>query len=259
MNTKIYIGTSGYSHSDFKGLLYPPEIKPGGYLGYYAKHFNSVEINVTFYRLVPPKSFSAWNGETPADFRFVLKGSQYITHIHRLIDFEEPLERYFKNAKPLGDKLLGVLWQFPPSFTHDEKDTDRLKGFVKALRKHECFHSFEFRHPSWFCDQTYDLLRENNMNLCLAHSAEFATSAPQQTSDFVYLRFHGPKKLYESEYSEKEMEQWADKAGKWLQNAKFLCAFFNNDYHGFAIKNAQQLKRILEGRISQEGGSEIKG
>ncbi len=84
------------------------------------------------------------------------------------------------------------------------------------------------------------------MNLCLAHSAEF-TSAPKQTSDFVYLRFHGPKKLYESEYSEKEIEAWANQARQWLANSKFMCAFFNNDYHGFAINNADQLKRILEG------------
>jgi uncharacterized protein YecE (DUF72 family) len=252
MNSKIYIGTSGYSHEDFRGLFYPEDVKPGDYLAYYAKRFNCVEINVTFYRLVPPKTFRVWYKETPADFRFVIKGSRYLTHIHRLVDFEEPLARFFKNAKPLGEKLLGVLWQFPPSFTRDEKDIDRLERFVKALKKHECFHSFEFRHPSWFCDQTYDLLGANTMNLCLAHSAEF-TSAPRQTSDFVYLRFHGPRKLYESAYSEKEMEQWADKSIEWLEHSKFLCAFFNNDYHGFAIKNAEQLKEILERKTAVTG------
>jgi uncharacterized protein YecE (DUF72 family) len=246
MKPEIYIGTSGYSHDSFKGLFYPADVKPRDYLSFYAKHFNCVELNVTFYRLIPPETFRAWHEEAPADFRFVIKGSRYITHIHRLNEFEEPLDRYFKNAKPLGPKLLGVLWQFPPSFTRDEKDTDRLVRFVQALKKHECFHSFEFRHPSWFCEQTYDLLSANNMNLCIAHSAEFATSAPQQTCDFVYLRFHGPEKLYESEYSEKEMETWADRARQWLRHSKFLCAFFNNDYHGYAIRNAGQLKQILE-------------
>ncbi len=199
MNQKIYIGTSGYSHDDWKGMFYPAEMKPREYLTYYAKHFNCVELNVTFYRLVPAETFRVWSEETPPDFRFVIKGSRYLTHIHRLVEFEEPLERYFANAKPLGDKLLGVLWQFPPSFTHDEKNSGRLERFVEALGKYECFGSFEFRHPSWFSAcQTYDLLEAHNMNLCLAHSAEF-TSAPKQTSDFVYLRFHGPKKLYESD------------------------------------------------------------
>jgi uncharacterized protein YecE (DUF72 family) len=250
MDSKLYIGTSGYSHDDWKGMFYPPQVRAKDYLPFYARHFNCVELNVTFYRLIPPETFLAWHNETPPDFRFVVKGSRYITHIHRLVDFEEPLERYFKNAKPLAEKLLGVLWQFPPSFTRDEKDMERFTRFVHELTKHECFHSFEFRHPSWFCDQTYDLLRKNNMNLCLAHSAEF-TSAPAQTSDFVYLRFHGPKKLYESEYSEEEMEAWAGKTVEWLQHSKFVCAFFNNDYHGFAINNAQQLKKILECRTSQ--------
>ncbi|HUI92828.1 MAG TPA: DUF72 domain-containing protein [Chitinivibrionales bacterium] len=242
MQLKLFIGTSGYSYSHWKETFYPPDTKPRDYLAYYATRFNSVELNVTFYHLPQIKTFAGWHDKTPEDFRFVIKGSRYITHVRRLIDIEEPLTRFFSNAAPLSEKLLGVLWQFPQPFA---LNIERLRRFADLLAKHRCFHSFEFRHPSWFCEETYALLRSHNMNLCIAHSGRYET-AFEQTSDFVYLRFHGGQELYGSEYSEKELMEWAALARRWLGRSKFLCAFFNNDYHGYAVKNARQLREYLE-------------
>ena len=240
---KILVGTSGYNYQHWKGVFYPKEIKQNKWLEFYSQHFNTVELNVTFYRLPQKKAFQSWYERAPRDFAFVIKGSRYITHIKRLNACAAPLNLFFKNAAPLKEKLFCVLWQLPPSLKIDLK---RLEKFVNILkRKYSfCKHSFEFRHQSWFNDITYEIFEKNNINLCIAHSPNLAVYEVP-TSDFLYFRFHGGQRLYSSNYTDQELKEWAQKTKKLSRGKKIVFAFFNNDASGFAVKNALRLRRLL--------------
>jgi uncharacterized protein YecE (DUF72 family) len=244
MKKEILIGTSGYTYQHWRKVFYPGDLKPNKWLEFYTQHFNTVELNVTFYRLPSKKVFRGWHNKTPRNFKFVIKGSRFITHIKRLKDPKEPLKIFFENAAGLEDKLLCVLWQLPPS---SKCDLQRLENFVKILKKNysHCLHSFEFRNQSWFNKEVFSLLKNNDMNLCIADSPDFPAHEII-TSSFLYLRFHGGKILYGSRYSTKELKSWAEKAKTWLKKTNFLLAFFNNDAHGFAIKNALKFKELLK-------------
>ena len=242
MKAKVLVGTSGYSYKHWKDVFYPSALTQNKWFQFYTKTFKAVELNVTFYRLPSRKTFQGWFEKSPKNFKFVIKGSRYITHIKRLKGCKESLKLFFGNASGLENKLICVLWQLPPSFKYDLK---RLEKFIDLLKKYpKCFHSMEFRHQTWFNNDTYDILKGNNINLCIADSPNFP-SYEVITSNFLYLRFHGGKTLYGSQYSEKELKAWAQKTKKWLKGKKLLLAFFNNDAHGFAVKNALQFKKIL--------------
>ena len=243
---KKFVGTSGYNYLHWQeGVFYPKGWPKNKLLEYYCQHFNSVELNVTFYRLPNQAIFKNWQRKTPQEFKFVIKGSRFITHIKRLKDVRNSLEMFLENASFLGEKLLCVLWQFPASFKFN---LERLTNFISELKKNKIsrkvLHSFEFRDESWFNENTFKILRENNLNLCIADSPNFPTQEVL-TSDFLYLRFHGGKILYGSEYSEEELVSWAEKVKRWRKKVKILLAFFNNDAYGFAVKNAQMFKKLL--------------
>jgi len=240
-NKKIYVGTSGYNYEHWRKIFYPPDLAKNKWLSFYTQHFNCVELNVTFYRLPSKKTFISWYKNTPPQFRFVVKGSRFITHIKRLKDCQDSLNIFFENVSLLKEKLICILWQLPPSLKFEYK---RLENFLNLLKKYNCLYSFEFRHQSWFNQLTYKLLKENKMNLCIADSPNFP-SQEVITTDFVYLRFHGGRILYGSNYSSQELLSWAEKTKKWLKKAKLLFAFFNNDAYGFAVKNAQEFKKLL--------------
>ncbi len=246
MSKKIYIGTSGYSYKHWwNGVFYPRETPQKHWLEYYAEHFNTVELNVTFYRLPKETVFQGWYKRTPKDFRFTVKGNRYITHIKRLKDCNEPLKLFLKNASGLKQKLALILWQFHPKM---KADPERLTEFCTLLKMQKIAsqirHAFEFRHESWFCDEIYGILRNNNLALCIAHSPRWPL-VESVTADFVYLRFHGGERLYGSNYSEKEMKEWAAKARGWLEEGKDVYAYFNNDAQGFAVKNALSLHQLI--------------
>jgi uncharacterized protein YecE (DUF72 family) len=240
---RIYIGTSGFSYKHWRDIFYPADIKQNEWLEYYTNHFNTVELNVTFYRLPRAATFEKWFKKVPDNFRFVLKGSRMITHLKRLKNCQEALDTFFQRAGILKHKLMAVLWQFPPSF---KANIYLLSNFIKLLnnKKSPCLHSFEFRHESWFTEKVYKILNNHNMNLCIADSPRFPC-ATTLTSSFVYLRFHGGKKLYSSKYTSQELKQWAEKLKLWVKNKDLLLAYFNNDAQAFAIKNARQLKVLI--------------
>ncbi len=242
MKKRVFTGTSGYNYEHWRGIFYPPELAKDKWLIFYTQHFNCVELNVTFYRLPSEKTFHNWYKNTPAYFRFVIKGSRFITHIKRLKNCKESLNIFFQRASLLKEKLLCILWQLPPSL---KIDFARLRNFIKLLKKYPYFHSFEFRHQSWFNETIYNLLKKNKINLCIADSPRFP-SQEVITTNFIYLRFHGGKILYGSNYSSEELKVWAKKTKKWLKDVNLLFAFFNNDAYGFAVKNAQEFKRLLE-------------
>ncbi|MDD5553885.1 MAG: DUF72 domain-containing protein [Candidatus Omnitrophica bacterium] len=237
--SRIFIGTSGWNYAHWRKVFYPDGLGQNKWLAHYVNFFNSVELNVTFYRLVQKKTFQNWNKTTPGGFNFAVKGSRFITHIKRLKDSGESLKLFLDNAKGLKEKLAAVLWQLPPGF---KKDLKRLESFLKLLKKAGVRQAFEFRNASWFDKEVYETLKGNNACLCMAHSGRFPC-VKEITADFVYLRFHGGASLYGSNYSDKELKEWACFA-KGLSN-KDVFAFFNNDAYGYAVKNALRFKELL--------------
>ena len=243
--TRIYIGTSGYSYTHWKNIFYPPSLASNLWLSFYARHFNSVELNVTFYRLPKKETFASWAKKTPSDFRFVLKGSRFITHIKRLKDPEKPLALFFSTAKSLEKKISAVLWQLPPTFKADPGRLDNFLNSLKAYKKYRFI--FEFRHSSWFNENIYTILKKHNACFCFADPSPKENTYPI-TSDTVYLRFHG-EQLYTSNYPLSQLKKWADLSRQWLKKAKFFYAFFNNDSCGYAIKNALKFKELIYAQL----------
>ena len=246
--SKVFIGTSGWNYNHWRnGVFYPQGLASSKWLEYYARHFNSVELNVTFYRLVRKETFKSWYQQTPKNFYFVAKGSRFITHIKRIKSVAEPLNVFWANARHLNEKLLSILWQFAPGF---KKDLQRLEIFLKLLEEINVRQSFEFRHPTWFDEDVYQLLKKYNACLCVAHSERFPC-VKVTTADFMYLRFHGADAaLYSGNYPDGQLKEWAEYA-KQLKRKNIL-AFFNNDAQGFAVKNAVTFRQLL---TKKRGGS----
>jgi uncharacterized protein YecE (DUF72 family) len=247
--SKLFIGTSGWNYPHWQDVFYPKDLSQSKWLEYYARFFNCVELNVTFYRLVQKKTFQNWHKRTPKDFYFVAKGSRFITHIKKLQQVKEPLNLFIENAIGLKDKLAAVLWQLPPSL---KKDIKRLESFLRLLKKINIRQVFEFRDITWFDKEIYLLLKKYNACLCIAHSGRFPC-VKESTADFLYLRFHGGESLYSSDYSDKDLRGWADFAKQFSAKGKAaggknkdIFTFFNNDAYGYALKNALKFRELLE-------------
>jgi uncharacterized protein YecE (DUF72 family) len=208
-------------------------------LEYYVQHFDTVELNATFYRLPKPETFENWNARTPDHFLWALKASKYITHTKRLKDPGEPLDRFYTAASGLKEKLGPILFQLPPSLPFDEKEFERFCQSLHRSRR----HTLEARHPSWISDRLFAILKNYNIALCIADTAGRYPYHEVVTADFVYVRLHGSTKLYASEYSEGELKTWAEKIKAW---GKDTYLYFDNDFSGYAVKNAKRLKEILD-------------
>ncbi len=238
MRARYRIGTSGWNYRHWKELFYPPNIHVSKWLDFYASHFDTVEVNATFYRLPKPATFDRWYQNTPEGFLWAVKASKYITHAKRLQDSEEPLQRLYNAAKRLKEKLGPILFQLPPTLSFDR---DLFVSFCGNLDQ-SCKHVLEVRHPSWIDEGVFGLLKDNNIAFCLSDTAGRYPYHEVVTADFLYVRLHGSKKLYASEYSEEELQAWALKVKKWGINTYL---YFDNDYSGFAIRNASRLEEIL--------------
>ena len=243
---KIYIGTSGWVYSHWIGKFYPEDLPSKDRLKYFAKHFDTAEVNYSFYHLPRPTTFLKWYQETPKEFLFSVKASRFITHIKRLKDVKDPWEQFFENAKNLKEKLGPILFQFPPSFKANKENIQRLKDFLKLLSasgKPRC--AFEFRHKTWLDEKIYRLLEKYNTAWVISDSSHYP-KAEVVTADFVYIRMHGPAELFASKYSDKALENLAKKIKKWQKEKRDVFVYFNNDFHGFAIENALFLKKLLK-------------
>lgn len=241
----IYIGTSGYLYKHWgKGVFYPEGLSERNWLEFYARHFKSVELNVTFYRLPSKSTFQGWRERTPPDFIFAIKGSRFITHIKRLQNVEDSLKIFFDRAESLEKKLSIVLWQFPPKF---KMDMGRLRAFLKCLGKYRYSrHAFEFRNDSWFCTEVFQALKDMDISFCLADWPKLRVKIPD-TASFVYLRRHGIEgELYSGCYSQAQLKEDAMKIENWQSQGKDIYIYFNNDAHGWAAKNALTLSRMLK-------------
>jgi len=246
---ELFIGTSGWSYKHWENnVFYPAKIKSEDKLPYYSKYFNTVEINSTFYRQPLDQTFKKWFNIVPDDFIFSIKANKFITHTKRLSDCQDPIDRLIKGADLLSYKLGPILFQLPSSL---KKDTGRLCEFLECLdSKH--FYSFEFRHESWFCKEIYDIFRSKNIAICQADSKRYPISQ-EITADFTHIRFHGGEALYATDYKLDDLGIWADKIKDLLKsNIKVYC-YFNNDYNAFAIKNAIELKDLVDNTFIKPG------
>jgi len=195
---KIYVGTSGYGHKEWKGIFYPEKISPKAMLGFYGEHLGAVEINYTFYHMPTQGILFDWASQVPADFSFALKASQVITHRKRLRQVEEEIKYFFSTLAALEQKMGPVLFQFPPSF---HANRAALAAFLPLLpAKRKC--AFEFRHPSWDTPEILDLLREHGCSLVMADTEENPVGELISTASWGYLR------LRRGNYSPAELEQW---------------------------------------------------
>jgi uncharacterized protein YecE (DUF72 family) len=239
----VLIGTSGYNYKDWKGIFYPEDIPQKQWLSYFSQQFSTVEINATFYGSFTQKTFKKWAGQVPDDFQFTIKGSRFLTHIKRLKDSKDSLEKFVEASSGLGKKLSCMLWQLPGNFHFKRKETvERLEEFFSFLPV-TTRQVFELRHDSWFVEEVYALLRKYNVGFVINDSSRYPWRE-EMTADFVYIRFHGPRQLYASKYSEEEMENWAEKIKEYRKSYDVYC-YFNNDFFGYAIENARQLLQLL--------------
>jgi uncharacterized protein YecE (DUF72 family) len=239
---QIRVGTSGWHYDDWAGRFYPEDLKKSDWLSFYMQHFDTVEINNTFYHLPKETSVKRWHKQAPKDFVYTVKASRYITHIKKLKDAGEGLTTFYERMKLLGSNLGPVLFQLPPSL---HKNIKLLAGFLDILPKR---HSaiFEFRHDSWYCDEVYELLDKYGVGFC-THDLSGGESPRIVTGKLLYLRLHGTTGRYSGNYPDKILQQWA----KWIkENAggRNVFAYFNNDYNAYAVNNAKQLREFLVSR-----------
>jgi len=242
----IRIGCSGWNYAHWRnGVFYPPRCPPRRWLSFYSEHFDTVEVNTTFYRLPATASVARWVDETPAGFTFAVKVSRYITHVKRLVDVPQHLPLLYDRIAPLVSsfKLGPFLWQLPPTFACD---LDRLAAALAALHDGHR-HAFEFRHPSWFCDEVYALLREHQVALVVGDRPEVhAFQAHELTADFTLVRFHAGSRGRNGNYSHRELDEWVERLRRWSRTAAVF-AYFNNDWEGYAIENARYTRAALAG------------
>jgi uncharacterized protein YecE (DUF72 family) len=236
---RIRIGCSGWNYKHWRdGAFYPPRCPQRLWLEYYAERFDTVELNNTFYRLPRPAAVANWVERTPPGFCFAVKASRYLTHVKRLTDLGPGIKRFYAAIEPLSrsPKLGPVLWQLPPRFRRDD---ERLGQALEQLPPGR--HCFEFRDETWFADEVYALLREFGVALVIGDHPERQYQAHELTSDWTFVRFHAGSRGRQGNYSETELQEWAERLrawGRWLD----VYAYFNNDWRGFAPKNAASLR-----------------
>jgi uncharacterized protein YecE (DUF72 family) len=236
------IGCSGWNYDDWRGRVYPTGLPPRRWLEHYAKLFDTVEINNTFYRLPNRSAVARWVEESPPGFVFSVKASRYLTHVKRLIDLGPGLERFYERIEPLArsPKMGPVLWQLPATFRRDD---DRLADALGQLPDGR--HCFEFRHESWFAGDVYTLLRERSVALVIGDHPARPFQAHELTADWTFVRFHYGHPGRDGNYSERELEEWALRIERWRGKAD-VYAYFNNDWKGYAVRNGLWLKKRLE-------------
>ena len=200
-----------------------------------------MELNNSFYHLPSEKAFANWRDSSPQGFVYAVKVSRFITHIKKLKDVEEALDKFLERARLLKGKLGPLLYQLPPGLHRNDL---LLEGFLSLLPR-DLSHVFEFRHESWLDKGVFALLRRYNAGFCIYDMPDFTTPL-ETTADFVYVRFHGSTWLYGGSYSEEELSKWAQDIKRISKNKKAAYVYFNNDAEGFAVQNAQALERMMK-------------
>jgi uncharacterized protein YecE (DUF72 family) len=228
---RLYVGTSGYAYKEWNGSFYPADLPAKRMLHYYGEHFRTVEINNTFYRMPTASLLEAWASEVPADFKFVLKASQRITHLQRLKDADESVAYLLDVAATLQQRLGGLLFQLPPNL---KKDVPRLRAFLDLLPTQQRA-AFEFRHASWFDDEVFALLHDHQAALCIAEAEGDLDVPVVATADWGYLRLRRP------DYDDAQLKAWAKRVRQ--QNWQDAFVFFKHEEAG---RGPQLATRFIE-------------
>jgi uncharacterized protein YecE (DUF72 family) len=238
---RVWIGCSGWNYRDWRERFYPRGLPAKRWLEHYARHFDTVEVNNTFYRLPNRSAAEGWARQTPAGFCFAVKSSRYLTHMKRLTDMGQGVNRFYERIEPLieANKLGPVLWQLPGNFVRDD---ERLGTALEELPPGR--HAFEFRHPTWFCDDVYDLLRHHSVALVIGDTPERPFQTQVLTADWTFVRFHYGSRGRGGNYSQRELDTWRRRIARWRSSVEVF-AYFNNDWNAYAVRNALTLKKIL--------------
>lgn len=238
---RCLIGTSGWQYEHWRGTFYPLGLAKARWFNYYSQLFDTVEINSTFYHLPKENTAIKWRDAAPSGFVYSVKASRFITHFRRLKDPVPGLTAFFERILGLGDRQGPILFQLPPRFA---RDAGLLAAFLQVLPSHGR-HVFEFRDPAWFKEDVYDLLSRHSAGFCVYELGQ-TRSPVLTTTNFAYVRLHGPSKRYGGDYDPDELSLWAKRMLSWSgQNLDAYC-YFDNDEAGYAAKNAAQLKRMLQ-------------
>jgi uncharacterized protein YecE (DUF72 family) len=241
----VRVGCSGWQYRSWRGVLYPEGMGQPKWLPRYSSVFDTVEVNSTFYRLASRDAVARWVEQTPPGFLFSLKASRYLIHMKKLRDLDQGIARFYERIEPLvGTPKLGpILWQLPEWF---KRDTDTLAAALDALPPGR--HTFEFRHPSWFCEEVYELLRWHEVALTVGDHPKRPFQPLVLTTDWTFVRFHYGHRGRRGNYSQTEIAAWADRLAEVAREAEVL-AYFNNDWEGFAVRNALALRGLIEKRL----------
>jgi uncharacterized protein YecE (DUF72 family) len=242
MRASVRIGTSGWEYRHWAGDFYPKGVPRERWLEHYVAEFDTVELNNPFYRLPSGDVFEAWGRRVPTEFRFAVKASRYLTHLKRLREPQEPLERFWTRARRMRDRLGPVLYQLPPRWRPNRR---RLADFLAALPDEP--QAIEFRDRRWYGPTTCALLAEAGVALCL-HDMAGSDTGPTAVGPFVYVRFHGSGARYGGRYSSQRLSAWARRMSDWAAEGLPVWAYFNNDIGGHAFRDADRLRTMVSRR-----------
>jgi uncharacterized protein YecE (DUF72 family) len=237
----VRIGTSGWHYSHWVGRFYPAHLRPGERLAFYARTFDTVEINSSFYRVPGERAVAGWRAAVPPDFVFAVKGSRFLTHMKKLQAPQSSLRRLLDAVGGLGPKLGPIVFQLPPRWS---LDLGRLRRFLRALPRDRRF-AIELRDATWHTDSVVELLRRHGVAFCVFDIAGFESPA-WVTADFAYVRLHGPgEQAYTGRYSKAQLRIWAERIRHWREEVDAVYVYFDNDDRAFAVENARQLRDLV--------------
>ncbi len=233
----IRVGCSGWNYRHWRGAFYPEKLAMKRWFALYAEHFDTVEINNSFYRLPKADTVDGWRDQAPPGFCYSMKANRYITQALKLSHCEEPMERMMASFRHFGPTLGPILYQLPPSLA---LNLDRLESFLK-LQPPDIVPVFEFRHPSWYEDATFKLLDRHGASFCI-HDMPGSSSPRIATGPAAYVRFHGGQGKYWGRYAEDDLREWAGWMTDQERQGRAVWAYFNNDINADAIHDALALK-----------------
>ncbi|MDX3901841.1 MAG: DUF72 domain-containing protein [Sphingobium sp.] len=236
----IRIGCSGWNYRDWRGRFYPQDMAAKDWFAFYAAHFDTVEINNSFYRLPQPETVDKWRAQAPAGFCYAVKANRFLTQMKRLKDCEEPVERMMASFNHFPTTLGPILYQLPPSMRCDPA---RLEDFLRLLPR-EVVHVFEFRHESWYDETIYALLDRHGASLC-AHDMPGSESPRMALGPAAYVRFHGSGGKYRGRYPDSRLRDWAGWMRDQADAERTVWAYFNNDIEAQAVEDAARLKAMV--------------
>jgi uncharacterized protein YecE (DUF72 family) len=236
----IHIGTSGWHYDHWEGAFYPEGMAKKEYLEFYAQKFHTAEINNTFYQVPQKTTLKSWRNAVPKHFIFSVKASRYITHMKKLKDPKQPVSKFLTQIEALGEQLGPILFQLPPRWSVNLK---RLDSFLRALPS-GFRYAFEFRDSSWCQERVYDLLSEKRAAFCI-YDFDRRQSPKKVTTEFVYIRLHGPEGPYKGQYDTSFLSGWAGAISTWVRKKKEVFCYFDNDQSGYAAQDALNLTGMI--------------